>query len=339
MEEKRCFLPDTDVPMTRDALFAPFEVLEGDRTKGLVLIADHAGRALPDEYGDLGLKPTEFERHIAYDIGVRYFDVARSYGEGERFLASWLESRVHDRGRVTVGSKWGYTYTAGWQLEAESHEVKDHSLATLQRQYAESREILGDRLDLYQIHSAAPETGVLEDRAVLAELARLRAGGLEIGLTVTGVEQADTVRQALDVEVDGVAVFSTVQATWNLLERSVGPALDEAHDAGWGVIVKEAMANGRLAGREQGPGPEAPGAVLDRVAGRHGVGLDTLAIGAAAAQPWVDVVLSGAATPDQVRSNAAGAALALSGEDLLELEAATEAPQEYWRRRGELAWA
>ena len=56
--------------MTRDALFAPFELIEGDRTRGLVLVADHAGRALPAEYGDLGLPASEFERHIAYDIGV-----------------------------------------------------------------------------------------------------------------------------------------------------------------------------------------------------------------------------------------------------------------------------
>ena len=56
--------------MTRDALFQPFEIIDGDRTQGLVLLADHAGRALPDEYGSLGLPPHEFERHIAYDIGA-----------------------------------------------------------------------------------------------------------------------------------------------------------------------------------------------------------------------------------------------------------------------------
>lgn len=50
--------------------FAPFQIVEGDRKSGLVLVGDHAGRALPDEYGDLGLPPSEFERHIAYDIGV-----------------------------------------------------------------------------------------------------------------------------------------------------------------------------------------------------------------------------------------------------------------------------
>jgi predicted N-formylglutamate amidohydrolase len=56
--------------MTRTALFAPFEIIEGRRDKGLMLIADHARNALPAEYGDLGLPAEEFRRHIAYDIGV-----------------------------------------------------------------------------------------------------------------------------------------------------------------------------------------------------------------------------------------------------------------------------
>lgn len=56
--------------MTRTAVFAPFEIIEGDRSRGLVLVADHAQRDLPDEYGNLGLPASEFDRHIAYDIGV-----------------------------------------------------------------------------------------------------------------------------------------------------------------------------------------------------------------------------------------------------------------------------
>lgn len=56
--------------MTSISSFAPFELIEGDRSLGLVIIADHAGRALPDEYGSLGLPAHEFERHIAYDIGI-----------------------------------------------------------------------------------------------------------------------------------------------------------------------------------------------------------------------------------------------------------------------------
>ena len=56
--------------MTRSTVFAPFDLVEGDRKRGIVLVADHARRDLPEEYGSLGLPAAEFERHIAYDIGV-----------------------------------------------------------------------------------------------------------------------------------------------------------------------------------------------------------------------------------------------------------------------------
>ncbi|MEI9417546.1 N-formylglutamate amidohydrolase [Mesorhizobium sp. Cs1321R2N1] len=56
--------------MTRSTVFAPFDIVEGDRKRGIVLLADHARRDLPEEYGSLGLPSVEFDRHIAYDIGV-----------------------------------------------------------------------------------------------------------------------------------------------------------------------------------------------------------------------------------------------------------------------------
>lgn len=55
--------------MNRTA-FQPVELVEGDPACGLVIIADHAMRLLPPEYGTLGLPQDEFDRHIAYDIGV-----------------------------------------------------------------------------------------------------------------------------------------------------------------------------------------------------------------------------------------------------------------------------
>jgi predicted N-formylglutamate amidohydrolase len=61
---------DAAKPMTRSAVFAPFELIDGDRTRGLLLLGDHAKRETPAEYGRLGLPAAEFERHIAYDIGV-----------------------------------------------------------------------------------------------------------------------------------------------------------------------------------------------------------------------------------------------------------------------------
>jgi aryl-alcohol dehydrogenase-like predicted oxidoreductase len=251
----------------------------------------------------------------AYDAGIRYFDAARSYGYAERFLASWLRQRGLPPKSLTVGSKWGYTYVGDWRVDARVHEVKDHSLAALRRQIEESRALLGEYLDLYQIHSATLESGVLDDGAVLAELNRLRGGGLTIGLSVSGPRQAEVIRRALTVRVDGVNPFQSVQATWNLLEPSAGPALAEAHAAGWGVIVKEALANGRLADRDQE------------------------AIAAALANPWVDVVLSGAVTAEQVRSNVTAAAVQLTPDRVAELASMAEPPERYWKERSQLAWS
>jgi aryl-alcohol dehydrogenase-like predicted oxidoreductase len=262
----------------------------------------------------------------AYDGGVRYFDAARSYGRAEAFLASWLERRGLRPGAITVGSKWGYTYTAGWRVDAEQHEVKDLSVTTLRRQVDESRGLLGPDLRLYQIHSATIESGVFEDRAVLDELARLRESGLAIGFTATGAGQPATIERGL-----GVGIFDTVQATWNLLERSAGPMLAAAHSAGLGVIVKEALANGRLTARGEVP-------LLLELAEGRGVSPDALALAAALAQPWADVVLSGAATVEALESNLA--ALELESDEGLdaELAALAEEPAPYWARRAALPW-
>jgi aryl-alcohol dehydrogenase-like predicted oxidoreductase len=228
----------------------------------------------------------------AYAAGVRYFDVARSYGRAEEFLAGWLDGHPD----AVVGSKWGYTYTAGWRVDADVHERKDHSLATYERQLAETRAILGDRLELYQIHSLTPESPALTDEPLHRALA---ASGLTVGFSTSGPRQPDTIRAALAVEVDGEPLFHSVQATWNVLEPSAGPALAEAHERGCFVIVKEALANGRLAGA------------------------DRVALGAVLAQPFADVVLSGAATVEQLASN---------------LAARPEEPEEYWSHRSRLPW-
>jgi aryl-alcohol dehydrogenase-like predicted oxidoreductase len=270
----------------------------------------------------------------AWASGIRYVDAARSYGLAEAFLGSWLDARGRGPDDLTVGSKWGYTYTADWRVGAEVNEVKDLTLATLTRQLAESRALLGDRLRLYQVHSATLESGILEDRAVLAELVRLRADGLAIGLTVSGPRQADAIRAALDVRVDGVRVFQSVQATWNVLEPSAGAALDEAHRAGLGVLVKEALANGRLAVRW----PPGADRVVERIGGELGIAGDAIAIAAALAQPWADVVLSGAVTESQLASNLRALDVRLPPEALDELASLAVPPAAYWAERAALPW-
>jgi aryl-alcohol dehydrogenase-like predicted oxidoreductase len=256
----------------------------------------------------------------AYALGLRYVDVARSYGDAEQFLGSWLDERRPDD--VFVASKWGYEYVGDWRLDVDTHEVKHHDLATFRRQLAESRALLGDRLRLYQVHSLTPDSPLLSDRPLLDALAELRDGGIEVGVSTSGPRQAEAVERALEL-----GLFASVQATWNLLERSAGPALAAAHEAGCRVVVKEAVANGRLVGAEAPP-------ALGAVAERYGVGPDAVAIGAVLAQPWCDVVLSGAVTPEQLGSNAA--AVSFAPDELADL---VEPAEQYWLTRSRRPWA
>ncbi len=270
----------------------------------------------------------------AWALGFRWLDVARSYGQGESFVAGWLAARGLGSQEALVASKWGYTYVGDWQIDAPVHEVKDHALSTLTRQTAESEALLGPWLQVYSIHSATLESGVLEDSTVLDALQRLRdTRGWRIGLTVTGVGQAATLRRAL--EVRGGGFFDVVQATYNPLEPSVGPALAEAKSAGLWVVVKEALANGRLSPRAA-PGPARDG--LLAAAANAGCGPDTLALAWVLRNPVVDVVLSGAGTSEQVQSHAAALELSVSPNVFDPLDALAEAPATYWSTRSELPW-
>lgn len=275
----------------------------------------------------------------AWREGVRYFDAARSYGRAEAFLAGWLQSRRIPPGEVVVGSKWGYTYTAGWQVRAEKHEVKEHTIPVLRRQTAESRALLGSYLNLYQIHSATLDSGVLDAAEVLDELARLRDDGLVIGLSLSGPNQADTLRKAMTLTAGGRPLFRSVQATWNVLAQEAGPALAEAHTLGMGVIIKEALANGRLTDRNDNPDFAEKRRLMEEIAAAENTPIDALALAAALAQPWAGVVLSGAARAEHLRSN-------LEALKLIDRPAAwlppliglAESPDEYWGTRASLAW-
>ena len=122
--------------------------------------------------------------------------------------------------------------------------------------------------------------------------------------------------------------FDAVQATWNLHERAAGEALRRAHEAGMAVIVKEALANGRL----------VRDAALERTAGALGATPDAVALAAVLAQPFADVVLSGAATRDALAGNLLAAELRLPDAALEELAPLEEDSREYWSTRSALAW-
>jgi aryl-alcohol dehydrogenase-like predicted oxidoreductase len=297
---------------------------------------------------DLGgeYDPVAMESHAhavldaAFAAGVRYFDAARSYGRAEDFVASWLKHHQIKPGDVTVASKWGYTYTAGWSTSAAQHEVKDHSLSTFTRQLSESIERLDGYVSLYQIHSVTAESKTLDDDALIDAIARLREKGIRAGLTVSGPGQDVAIRKSLEVRRDGARVFDSVQATWNLFERGAESALSDAHNAGMKVVIKEALANGRLTSgnRDRDEVLSARLSAIRDIAARRDTTIEMVAMAAAVARPWADFVLSGAATVAQIQSNIAAGALGYDADLDDQLRGISIGSQDYWRARANFGW-
>jgi len=301
---------------------------------------DHA-RDLGGEYSESAMESHAHKVFdAAFDLGVRYFDAARSYGRAEDFLATWLQRRGIEPNQVVIASKWGYTYTAGWSTTAEQHEIKDHSLATFTRQLGETIDRLGRYLSLYQIHSVTAEGRTLDDGALIDAIARLKEKGIRAGLTVSGSGQDIAIRKALDVRRDGQRVFDSVQATWNLFERGAESALSDAHSAGMKVVVKEALANGRLTqGNREGDATLSRRVQqIRRIAENRGTTVEMLALAAALARPWADYVLSGAATVGQIEANVAALGFKYDAALDEELGPLSISSAEYWRARGGFSW-
>ncbi len=271
--------------------------------------------------------------------GVRYVDVARSYGRAEEFLARWLDARHVPRDALAIGSKWGYRYTAEWRVDAAVHEQKELSVARFTTQLGETRALLDDRLDLYQIHSATPES--IEDATLLRAFVDGRRTGAyrALGLTLSGTTSGRTLELALAARVGGERVFDTVQATFNCLEPSLAAPLARAHAEGVGVIVKEALANGRLTEANRRPEDERLVQALRAAASTRRCSVSQLALAFVLEQPWMDVVLSGAATTAQLASHVGALGVSLDDSARTALAALAEPPSTYWGTRGAMPWS
>ena len=290
-----------------------------------------AGRA--DDLGPAGDRSVEALRDRAHSLldaawflGIRYLDAARSYGRAEEFLGSWLAAHPGRRDELTIGSKWGYEYVGGWQVDAPVHERKEHSLRMLDRQWPETLEALGTAPDVFLVHSVTPDSPAPTDPALLDRLREVAAQGVRVGFSTSGPAQGAVIERALALRD---SPFSAVQATWNLLEPSAAPALEAANDARWLVVVKEVLANGRLTTAEGTPEALA-------LAEADGQPLEGLAVGAAVAHPWADIVLSGAVTRAQLRAGTQGRVPEVDEERLAAL---AEPASQYWAARSARAWA
>ncbi|KAG7356647.1 aldo/keto reductase [Nitzschia inconspicua] len=268
---------------------------------------------------------------------IPWIDCARSYGLSEKFAGEYLKKRNIKRDEVFVSSKWGYTYVADWNVQldpGEPHEVKDHSAYNFLKQLDETVSFLGDYVNLYQIHSATLESGVLENADVHKALSQCRKErGWAIGLSVSSPKQDEVIRRAMEIHVDGTKLFDSVQCTYNVLEQRPGPVLIEAHQSGMDIIIKEGLANGRVL---QNP-------IIQEYSRKLSCEPDQLALACILAQPFRPRVLSGAVTPDQLQSNWAAKELARKVQEdptmLAEIMDQTKIESEkYWSERSTLAW-
>jgi aryl-alcohol dehydrogenase-like predicted oxidoreductase len=159
-----------------------------------------------------------------------------------------------------------------------------------------------------------------------------------IGISLSGPNQSQTLRKALSIELDGAPLFRSVQATWNLLSREATDALSAAHDAGMGVIIKEALANGRLTARNEDPDFAPKRRILADISRELGFSIDALALAAVMAQPWADIVLSGAVRKSHLISNLHALEIAWTDELESRLAAIIEPAEKYWQTRSAMDW-
>jgi len=279
------------------------------------------------DYGDVDDRDGTAAIAAALDMGVTFFDTADVYGFGrsERVLGRALGPHRHD---VCVATKIGLRW------DARGRVVRDLGSAYIRTAVDASLRRLGlDALPLCQVHWPDSRTPLGETFSTLADLRR--AGKvLSVGCCNVNAEYVETARAFCPID--------TVQVPFSVIERShMTSAIDVRQRTGTRVIAYNVLGRGVLTGKYT-PGAAtfsgsdtrpssvhfSPGAravvtealaLLEDAATRHQRSVAQIAIGWALTRPYIDVALTGAKTPQQVRENAgAGHPLAAEVYDRLE---------------------
>jgi aryl-alcohol dehydrogenase-like predicted oxidoreductase len=267
--------------------------------------------------------------HAALDAGITFFDTADIYGstQSEAFLGRALGTR---RDHAVIATKFGMAVDDR-RRGARPEYVRQACEDSLRR--------LGtDRIDLYQLHQPDPNVPIQDTLGALNDL--VRAGKVrEIGCSNFSVEQ---LREAEAAIHPGAARFVSVQNEYNLLHRDPErDVIPECRRLGMAFLPFFPLASGLLTGkyRQGQPPPEGSRlATVDRFAKTatdralaiveslfqfatsHGHTLLELAISWLARHPTVASVIAGATSPQQVKTNAAGARWAFTAEESAEVE-------------------
>jgi aryl-alcohol dehydrogenase-like predicted oxidoreductase len=158
----------------------------------------------------------------AADMGITYFDTARSYsgGNNERMVGAALKGR---RNRITLSTK-----TEG-RTKPEALEQIDKSLS----------ELGTDHVDIWYLHAKGKPEDVTDDLLEAQQIAR-KAGKIRFaGVSTHGGQQVLIPWLARNPNVD--VILTTYNFT---MEPFMNDVLAEAAQAGKGIVCMKVMAGG-----------------------------------------------------------------------------------------------
>lgn len=275
------------------------------------------------------------------EAGGNFIDTADAYsrwvpgntgGESEAIIGRWLAAR-DVRDQVVIATKVG-----------KLPERSGLSAATITAAVEDSLRRLGtDRIDLYYAHADDPTVPLEETLAAFDAL--VRAG--KVRALGASNYAADRLAAALALaRREGFAPFVAVQPEYNLVERGYERELAALVEReGLACVPYYGLARGFLTGkyRPDGGAGEEPAspraddarryldrrgrrvlAVLDELAGVHGVAPAAVALAWLLARPTVCAAIASARSVHQLRELVLAMQLRLADADVARLTAASE---------------
>jgi len=282
-------------------------------------------------------EPTSFRILDAFvDAGGNMVDSADVYsawvpgnkgGESETVIGNWLRRDPAKRDKVVIATKVGFFEGLAPEKIAAACD------ASLQR--------LGiDTIDLYYHHKDDPNVPLADSLGAMDAL--VKAGKIRsIGLSQYSAERLDEAMRAADGS--GLTRPCALQTWYNLVEREKleGALSDTALAHGLGIITFYGLANGFLTGKYrskedldksprglrnveylEGRGMRVLGA-LDRIAAETGEALASITLAWTIAQPGITAALASATSVDQLKELTAAMSLALTPEQIAQLDEAS----------------
>ena len=180
---------------------------------------------------------------------------------------------------------------------------------------------------------------MLENTAVLQKLFDIKSkNNVKLGVTTSGKNQKDVLDFASNIKMKGVLLFDSFQVTYNLLETSTHDVLSKLLDQGRQVIIKEALANGRVFRNTNYSHYEDLFSTLEDLSQKYKVSIDAVAMRFVIDQLRPDIVLSGASTIDQLSQNLGALKFELENEELNRLNQCAVDADFYWQERKKMNW-